>query len=263
MFNSESEIAVERHSVLRPYRSRPMGLICPSTSTSESIDEGEHNVPRVFEASLLDMTESDHHHSIPQLFIVASRNSFSRPTRPNTAIVPRQIESHQLTDESMSLSEDSEGNEEEILGFYGEDGLWRILEEVPRESVLLMFVKVLAYYNSGDDRARELVEYLEQMKTNSEGIATVMILSILQDFYLKSDSSLFLQLKRTYEKWVEFFSKIENFTTLHEQIRMIKGYSTLEIKDLDCQEEYVGYYKEKILEIIRNTGGLTKDMFLL
>lgn len=261
----DSEIAVERYSVLRPYRSWPSELVCPFSYTFESLDEGEHNIPRIFEPLLLDMNESDHHHSIPQLFIVASRNSFSRPTRPSTSIVPRQIESHRLTDESMSLSEDSEGNEEEVVGSYGEDadGLWGILEEVPGESVLLMFVKVLAYYNSGDERARELVEYIEQMKTDFEGIIAVIILSVLQNFYLKSDFPLFLQLKRTYEKWVEFFSNIEDFVLLHEQIKMIKGYSTLEIKDLHCQEEYVWYYRERILEITRNTGGLTKDMFLL
>lgn len=263
----DQEIATERHSILLPYRSRPRWLVCPH-AYPQDIDEGEHHIPRAFEPSVVDSSETEHHQSIPQLFIVASRNSFTQPTRPSTSIVPRQIESHRLPDDSVSLREDSEElytSEEDLEEFYGEGTrrLWGILEEVPGESELLVFVKVLAYYNSGAERARELVRYMEQTVCRSKGIITVIILSLLEDFYLRSGSPLFAQLRETYEKCVGFYSEAEDFEGLKEKVLLLSGYSTVELRVLRSREEYVNVYKEKLMELSRSTGGLTKGMFVL
>ena len=171
----EEDIGIEPNSIQLPYLFRSR-LACPFSF--ESIEEGEHHIPRTFQ-------------SFPRVV---------RPFAPNISLVPIQVVPLDTSEDNILLSEESnlsersdltELIESEIMGFLDHTNLYEKVQEI---------------YNKHPDVVAKLLEsYL-----GGTDFLKLVAFESLELHYLKSDGPRFNKLKDLYVEALKFYVHTEN-----------------------------------------------------
>jgi hypothetical protein len=292
-----SDFTEEQVQAHRPYASVSRFYMCPLNT--DSIDEGNHNIPRTFQRSNNEVeNEPAHHGSPPTWFIRASRNHFSRFTRPRTIITPIQIEMHRISDESL-LTED-EGlwmediiplNDREtsrhrnllsdIFQLYGPLGFQlyeRIskLESFPSIREAGAFLRCFISFVSENKQNLEQVccclPSLEELSKSFKWIcyssAEVAVFKVTLDIYANklktSDRPMYTKtLSLLLPTYAKLFATVSNVNVLNQDaVQVYNSSGRLHVIKLkESMEEYKDYWRKLEMRYTLLTAGQSLDMF--
>mmetsp|Transcript_7416 Transcript_7416/g.10937 ORF Transcript_7416/g.10937 Transcript_7416/m.10937 type:complete len:242 (-) Transcript_7416:43-768(-) len=235
------DIGEERTQIERPYISSPRGMRCQHP---DSIEEGEHQVPRAFEPSIADDPEPAHHTEIPSWLILASRNNFTRSTRPSTYIVPVQIHALRPLDDSVHTEN------EDSLALHGEleSWIWEKLQiEDPKE--------LWETYKSNPWCLIELLPQPEAVLGKSKARDLVLgkvIIDIWEDYFAKFPNQKLIECMKVAER---FYAEIEDF----EEFLLLC--EALKVESTSSKEDLVQHYSLKRLKAYRDTCGVSPSLY--
>ena len=221
-----SYIEEESIHISVPYTSEPRWSC---NITSESIDEGEHQISRPFELNILDESES-HHHFIPCWRINPSKN-LGNHSRPKTSIVSIPLKMHLLDESSFIEEEDNDSIVfNSIYQIYGKTGIFLCSNckwELP------LGTKFLEEFLCNPDKTVELLSEHKELIREELTVLNKIIIDICIEFLRKKKS-------KELQEWINIAK--EFYFAMKSPIET--NFCQNGILHFNSKEEYFEYFKK-------------------
>lgn len=219
-----SYVEEESIHIIAPYSSEPRWALY---QTSESIDEGEHQVSRSFESNQIDESEL-HHRFVPSWRIIPSK-SHSKLSRPMTSIVSVPLKKHSIDESFLEDQEDFDHRLSLVSKNYGRTGII-LFKNYQIESNLEN--KVIEEYLKLPHEFAVIAEECKEFIANEKNMLNKIIIDLAVEYWKNLD---LWKLR----EWVEIAKQFY----LGSDRMIFTNFELDGILHFENKEEYLEYYR--------------------